>query len=169
VRYLDRQIPSELRSFIESQDVLQDTLFEAFQRADQFVPDGDDAVFRWMATIARRRVAALLRMQRALKRGGKREAAENLSEVVEALEELARYERTPSRSAMAHEMASAIQDSISRLEPQYRDAVRLRYVDGLSIKEVSGRMRRTEGAILMLCNRGLKALKADLQSKSFFL
>jgi DNA-directed RNA polymerase specialized sigma24 family protein len=45
----------------------------------------------------------------------------------------------------------------------------MRYFDGLSVKETADRMHRSEGAVLMLANRGLKALKADIKSLSLFV
>src|SRR5580658_10140249 len=66
--YLTRQMSSDLRSFVEPQDVLQDTFFEAFQRSDEFQMQGEDSVFRWLVTIARHRMLAIIRMRRSSKR-----------------------------------------------------------------------------------------------------
>src|SRR5580693_7635159 len=68
--YLTRQMSSGLRRFIEPQDVLQDTFFEAFRRSREFQLQGADSVFRWLVTIARHRMLAIVRMKRASKRGG---------------------------------------------------------------------------------------------------
>ena len=54
--YLQRHLPPELCRIVEPQDVLQDTFFEAFQRVADFRPDGDDAAYRWLVTIARNRI-----------------------------------------------------------------------------------------------------------------
>src|SRR5687768_16836467 len=70
--YLVRHLPQELRPTIEPADVLQDTYFEAFRRWSDFRWDGADSVYRWLVTIARNRVIDLVRMKRALKRGGER-------------------------------------------------------------------------------------------------
>src|SRR5688572_14481559 len=68
--YLERHLPQELRPTIEPADVLQDTYFEAFRRLSEFRWEGSDCVYRWLVTIARNRVIDLVRMKRALKRGG---------------------------------------------------------------------------------------------------
>ena len=47
-------------------------------------------------------------------------------------------------------------------------AVRMRYIEGLGVDEGAVRMGRTEPAFLMLCNRGLKVLRAELRSVSRF-
>jgi RNA polymerase sigma-70 factor (ECF subfamily) len=164
LEYLQRQLPAELRRIVEPQDVLQDTFFEAFQRLEDFTPDGDEAVYRWLVTIARNRVVSLLRMQRRLKRGGGRGRQAEHSDVLSLLEQLLVYSRTPSQSAMSHDLVLAVQSSIDRLPESYRDVIRCRFLEGLTIKETAARMGRTEGAILMLCNRGLRALKEQMEA-----
>ncbi len=169
--YLNGKLPPDLRSVVDSRDVLQDVFFEAFQRINEFEPRGDDASYRWLVTIARHRVLALIRMQRASKRGGGRAGlkdSENVANVESMLEELAIYSRTPSQSAMSHEVAAVVQKSMSRLEPQYREAIQLRYIDGLSVKQSAERMGRTEGAVFMLCGRALKSLKEHLLQAGAF-
>jgi RNA polymerase sigma-70 factor (ECF subfamily) len=162
--YLSHKIPADLRGFLEPQDVLQDTFFEAFQRIGEFEPQGADSSYRWVVTIARHRLLALIRMQRSTKRGGGRNRLQDVDGVVSMLQELAVYSRTPSQSAMSHENAAAVQKSMSRIEPQYREAIQLRYIEGLSVKQSAARMGRTEKAIFALCIRGLNALKKQLQA-----
>jgi RNA polymerase sigma-70 factor (ECF subfamily) len=166
LEYLERHFPNELRRFVEPQDVLQDTFFEACRRFPDFVPVDDDAPFRWLVTIARHRVLALWRGQQALIRGGHKEKDNDLLRVVVLLEELAVYERTPSQSAMAHEMAASVQRSLKHLPSQYEQALRMRYIDGLSVEQTALSMNRSIGAVFKLCNRGLKVLKGKLQSDS---
>jgi RNA polymerase sigma-70 factor, ECF subfamily len=164
--YLKRQMPKDLRRFVDAQDILQDTFFEAFQRSAEFRVQGEDSAYRWLVTIARHRMVAVLRMQQALKRGGRRPNNDPLNSVVGFLEELAVYTRTPSQSAMSHELAKAVQDSMNCLNDSYREVLKFRFVEGLSVKQTAHRMGRTDGAVLMLCNRGLKALKARMELAS---
>jgi RNA polymerase sigma factor (sigma-70 family) len=109
---------------------------------------------------------AMVRMQRSLKRGGRAAEKDGFASVVGFLEELAVYQRTPSQSAMSHELVSAVQQAINALEPQYCRAIQLRYIEGLTVQDAADRMGRTCGSILMLCNRGLAALKVQLQAAS---
>jgi DNA-directed RNA polymerase specialized sigma24 family protein len=67
---------------------------------------------------------------------------------------------------MSHELVSAVQQAINALEPQYCRAIQLRYIEGLTVQDAADRMGRTCGSILMLCNRGLAALKVQLQAAS---
>jgi RNA polymerase sigma-70 factor, ECF subfamily len=164
--YLKREMSFELRRFVEPQDVLQDTYFEAFQRSSEFQWQGEKAAFEWLVQIARHRMAAIVRMQKAGIRGGGRPDAGEFNRVVGMLDGLAVYSRTPSQSAMSHEVAGVVQRTIEDLEPQYREVIQFRFIEGLSVKETASRMKRSEGAVLMLSRRGLEALKELLQAAS---
>jgi RNA polymerase sigma-70 factor (subfamily 1) len=170
--YVRRHLPIELSAVIDVQDVLQDTYINAFRRMGQFTAtDPTNSVFRWLVTIARHRIAELLRLHRAAKRGGRRsrDVRADDKSLIESLSQLAVYQRTPSRSAAAHEFLAALEQSLRRLPDAYRDAVNLRYIQGLTPGEVATRIGRTERAVHMLCNRGLKAVRLDLRSASLFL
>jgi RNA polymerase sigma-70 factor (ECF subfamily) len=77
--------------------------------------------------------------------------------------------RTPSASAAGHEAVSAIQSALELLPADYREALQLRYIEGLPMAEVAARLKRTEGAVQMLCQRALKQLAARMGSASRFL
>src|SRR5262245_28404320 len=70
------RIPATLRGSIEADDILQEAYVEVFRRIDSFELRGDDAFFRWLATIALSKLRSAIRRRRAAKRGGdRREAA----------------------------------------------------------------------------------------------
>ena len=161
--YIRIKIPVDLQSILDPRDVLQDTFFEAFQRIAEFKPTGTDATYRWLLTIARRRAIWLIRRQRTSKRGGNRKLESQQVAVSIILEDFAVYSRTPSQSAMSHELAAIVQRSIGRIEPDYREVIQLRYLEGLSAKQSAFRMGRTEDAIFKLCSRALNALKSQMQ------
>jgi RNA polymerase sigma-70 factor, ECF subfamily len=161
--YIERHMPQELRRTVEVSDVLQDTFFEAFRRAGEFVPTGEDAAHRWLVTIARHRILNLLRSRRASKREGSRVHLEGDGDVMKLMGELLVYSRTPSRSAMSHELALEVQRSIDRLNPDYCQIIRMRYIEGLSVEETVAKVGRSAAAVMMLCHRAVKALRVEMQ------
>jgi RNA polymerase sigma-70 factor, ECF subfamily len=173
--YLEKHLPHELRPAIEPIDVLQDTYFEAFRRLADFRTEGADSAYRWLVTIARNRVIDLVRMKRALKRGGEgcrnvlQDGALGEDSVVAMLADLAVYERTPSRSALAHELMAAIESAVDRLPETYRDVIRWRYLEGLSVEQTAERLGRTPGALKQLCHRACKLLRIEMRSASVYL
>lgn len=53
----------------------------------------------------------------------------------------------------------AIKKSIDKLSPEMRDILILRYIDGLSVKEISGIIQKSENSIYIATHRALKELK----------
>lgn len=167
-------IPGDLRARIEPQDILNDAYFEAYRRLGEFQAINDASFFGWVATIARHRLINALKAQRRQKRGGlvRQVANDQVAEdgsLIELLHELAVYERTPSRSAMRHELRIVLEASIARLDAPLRQALRLRHLSGMAFKEVAVEMKRTERAVQQLCTRALRQLRQDLQSASYFV
>ena len=106
--YLQRRMPLELRRLLGPDDVLQDVWPEAFMRIHAFRPNGPDAFYRWLATIALNRLKDLIRAHRSQKRGGGKVIGNGDEPTVAALSQLAVYSRTPSASAADHEFMAAI-------------------------------------------------------------
>lgn len=171
LRYVGRHLPRDMRRVLDAQDILQDIHFEVFRNQQDFRATSIRSALRWLWRIARNRLIDLVRMHRAAKRGLGRfrelDGEHPAGAMVPLLQELVVYERTPSRSAVAHELLVALQRSLDRLPQGYREAIRLRYMEGLSVTEAAARLSKTTGAIRMLCNRGLEALRLDLRAMSF--
>jgi len=169
-----RKIPADLQSKLAADDILQDAFVEVFRCIGDFHPQGRDAFYHWLATITERRLLDAFKVLRAAKRGGGRRAVdaaerENDSSVVSLLEMVNVTEHTPSRSAAGHEAAAAVRVALAGLREDYRTALTMRYIDGLAVSEVAGRMNRTDRAVHMLCYRGLEALRAAMGRSSAYL
>jgi RNA polymerase sigma-70 factor (ECF subfamily) len=166
--YIRRHFPECLSPTVEPEDVLNDTFFEAVRRMNSFVPRDDASIFRLLVTIARRRMAQLLRVQGRAKHGGKSKRVAQSASIVGKLAELAVHHRTPSRSASRHEFMDHLAGALNDLAEDLRTAVTLRCIDGLSPAEVGVRMGRTERAVHQLCYRGIQHLRRKLRSASMF-
>jgi len=132
----------------------------AFRKLATFRPqDGPDPFFRWLRAIAERKLTDAIRARRAAKRGGGRQQAQTeRSSVVGPLQLVACDLRTPSRSVARQEAVLGIQAALERLPADYREALRLRYMEGLDVAETAERMRRGAGAVRTLCWRALRTL-----------
>jgi RNA polymerase sigma-70 factor (ECF subfamily) len=165
VGYVRKHMPPELSSVFEPYDVVQDTYFQAVRRLHAYRPDGEDAVLRWLLTIARNSLTDLVRSQRARKRDGGRVSPEDAS-ITSLLAHLPASRRSPSQSAAAHELVALLERSIAQLPDDYRNAVTLRHIEGLDVATTARRMNRTPGAIHMLCSRALQSLREDMRFSS---
>jgi RNA polymerase sigma-70 factor (ECF subfamily) len=172
VAYVQSHFPDELRNTLDPQDIVQDTWLRAIRSLSEFKHSTSDPVYRWLVTIARNVIADQLRYVRRLKRKGMRvqtnRGDENRS-VVRLLEELALYQRTPSKSAASRELMAALDSAIERLPPDQGQALRLRYLARLDITDIAKKMNRTAGSISMLCNRALKSLRGEMRSMSLYV
>ncbi len=173
VAVVTNKIPPTLAVTVAADDILQETYAEVYRGIGSFRPDSDNAFFRWLCTIADHRVLDAVRAHRAAKRGGGRAPVEasptaEQSAMLALLDLVYVSERTPSRSAAGHEAAGAVRNAIGTLKPEYRDAIRLRYIEGLSVADTAARMERTERAVHKLCSRGLQRLREALGDGSRF-
>jgi RNA polymerase sigma-70 factor, ECF subfamily len=174
VEYVRRHLPQELQTLYDVDDILQDTYFEAFRRIGQFVPVGEQAMYRWLVTIARHRMQILLRAYFTQKRRlnvvepGDGDAGQYES-IIGHLRDLAIHKRTPSKSAARHEVMAAVETALGRLPGEHQQAISLRYLEGISVNESAARMGRTSDAFYMLCRRALELLRMELLSASQYL
>ena len=97
------------------------------------------------------------------------EVTDPTGSVVGLLDLLAAHSRTPSRSAAALEATAAVERALSELKDDYRQALLLRYVEGLSVSDVADRMNRSDAAVLMLCQRALRQLHLILGDSADYL
>jgi len=167
------KIPARLRDLVSADDVLQETFAEVFRRIGQFEARGEEAFFHWVSAIADQRLSDMIKAQCAAKRGGGRAPAQAAaspaaSSVVDLLEMLRVHEHTPSRSAARHEAVAAVQAALNGVREDYRHALHCRYIRGMPVADIAAEMGRTQRAVHMLCNRGLKQLKNLLGASSEF-
>ncbi|MHC4697391.1 MAG: RNA polymerase sigma factor [Planctomycetota bacterium] len=167
-----RKLPAWLHGVVAAEDVLQQAFFEAFRAVGSFRPRGKFAFYRWLATIADRRLQDAIKAERAAKRGGAARAATPANMGIDSTDDLidllAGSTRTPSRSAARHEAAGAVHAAVAGLKDDYRQVIHLRYVQGLPVAEVAQAMNRTENAVHKLSRRALNELHAMLGATSKF-
>jgi RNA polymerase sigma-70 factor (ECF subfamily) len=168
------RLPRDLRSFLTTDDVIQDTYYTVFRKIRDFEPRPDGGFHAWLVRIAERRLSDLIDAQRCAKRGGGRipvalPTNPEYSTVIGLLELVATHSRTPSRVASELEAVAAVQDALATLTNEQREAVSFRYLEELPMADVAQRMQRSEGAVRMLCTRGVAALREQLGDLSRFL
>jgi RNA polymerase sigma-70 factor (ECF subfamily) len=149
----------------EASDVVQQTLLEAHRKREQFRGSTDAERAAWL----RQMLAFNLADARRHLGRDKRDAARDRS-LEQQLEQssirlgswLAADQASPSEQAVRHEEAVRVAGVLARLPEANREAVVLRYYEGLSLDEISARLRRTPAAVAGLLKRGLKQLRAAL-------
>jgi RNA polymerase sigma-70 factor (ECF subfamily) len=133
---------------VAAEDVVQEVHFEALRKLGEFEDRGPASFYRWLVAIARFKIAEADRARRARKRAGARPLED----------EPPAHDTAPSERAMRSEGAGRIHEALEAIGSDQAEAVRLRYLEGLSVAEAAQCMGRTEDALKALVSRGLDAL-----------
>jgi RNA polymerase sigma-70 factor (ECF subfamily) len=171
VAHINNRLADKYRRSGLAEDVAQEAYVAVFRDIGAFKPgaDLDQSFLAWVVRIADHRMLDMLKRMRAAKRGGGKAqlAARNRdgdeAELVELLAATT-VSRTPSRSIVRREAIEVVQKALEELKPVYREALQLRYIQGLAVADAAERLGRSPGAVLLLCNRGLKHLRAAIAS-----
>jgi len=109
---------------------------------------GDAALETWLCAIARRQVARhyeserrRVRLERKLQLVAVEHEAEEVVEVVDPEEMIA---------------------ALGRLIPTYRQVLVLKYLDGMTVEQIAGELKRSRVQVQSLLQRARAALKRDL-------
>jgi RNA polymerase sigma-70 factor (ECF subfamily) len=163
------QLGRQAQGKLEPSDVVQQTLLEAHRKREQFRGSTDAERAAWLRQMLAFNLADALRH---LGRG-KRDAARERS-LEQELEQssiqlgswLAAEQASPSEHAVGHEEAVRVAGALAGLPEANREAVVLRYYEGLSLDEISVRLGRTPAAVAGLLKRGLKQLREALRREN---
>jgi RNA polymerase sigma-70 factor (ECF subfamily) len=149
-------------------DLVQDALFKAAQRFDQFRGAGDAELAGWLRQILARCLADFLRRFRTGRRHAGREHSldQLLNRSSQAMEQvLAESGSSPSASAQRRDLGVVLSDALAQLSADHREVIVLHHLEGLDWDEVARRLGRTVGAVRMLWTRALKQLRPLIEER----
>jgi RNA polymerase sigma-70 factor, ECF subfamily len=172
-RHIERKLPVSVRGMLGVEDVLQETFAQVFRDIGRFEPRSSDSFSAWVRTIADHRLQDCLRELKRKKRGGDRRRIQKAtdpeaSSVADLVEVLFADGRTASQSVAGHEAVRAVQVAIAGLSDDYRQAIRLRYLEGKSLAETAEVMDRTPGAVRGLLDRAKGKMREALGRASLY-
>ncbi|MBI4583296.1 MAG: sigma-70 family RNA polymerase sigma factor [Planctomycetes bacterium] len=151
------RLGSELRARVEVDDILQETLVQAFRSINSLRKPNESAFFQWLAGIANHVIWNEARHQ-------ERRPA------VPYEDKAAANDPTPSRILRRSERFDRLQEALNSLSPEHREVILLARIEGLSLAETAERMKRTQGAVAQLLWRALKCLRERFgDTESFHL
>jgi RNA polymerase sigma-70 factor (subfamily 1) len=163
--YISKSLPNQLAASVDPADVLQDVFLEAFRRIGSLRIDDGTSLYPWLSTVARRRIAYLYRRHSRAKgrAGAVTEVDLARDSVVMMIQELAVDTHTPSKVVARRELATGIAAAIDGLPERHREAVRLRYLEGMPATDVAERLHTTEHAVHNICGRAMIVMRRQLQ------
>jgi len=169
VRWMVRfRMGKELRSRLESMDLVQDTLIHALNDLDNFTYKDEGDFIRWLSTIAENVLRGNLKKLHANKRDIRREVPlggygpTTGSKLVRDHGPVGTT--TPSVIMSKKEDLSKLEQAIDQLKPEYREVIILAKIDGLSYQEIGKKLGKSTDAVGMLLSRAMLALTNVFES-----
>ena len=147
------QTLAQVQGRMDPSDVIQMTWWSAFRAFPKF--EGDiDAFVGWLCRIHDRNLQDVVRDQHAEKRAIRREVSGSA-----AFPEALLQATSPSQHLAKLEQQELLKRHVDSLPVTQREAVRLRYFEGMAIAEIVQKIGRSDTAVAGLLKRGLSKLR----------
>ena len=153
---------AELRSKLESMDLVQDVLMSALKDLGNFTYKTEGDFMRWLSRIAENRLRNHLQRLHANKRDIRKEVRFNgyrptvEDSFVAALDAV--DTTTPSAIMSKREDLDRLAKAIDALKPEYRKVIVQTKIEGLSYKEIGQQLGKSSEAVRKLVSRALEEL-----------
>ena len=139
-----------------AEDAVQQTLCRAVERLDQF--KGEAALFTWLCKICRNTIVDMSR-SKATRRSDS-VPFEDTDEIRAALESISAMAIVdPQETAIMDQVESLVRTILDYLPGRYGDVLEWKYMQGLSVKEISERLEITPKAAESVLNRARLAFR----------
>lgn len=144
-----------LRGLMTAPDLVQSVCREALEDLSDFEFRGEAPFRHWLYVRAENKLREKNRFHRAEKRDHlKQQAMPDATTALSAYQSLV----TPSKDLEVKEQMRRVEAAFDQLPPDYRDAITLHKLCGLSHAEIAERMQKSEGAVRNLVYRGISRL-----------
>jgi RNA polymerase sigma-70 factor (ECF subfamily) len=143
LRWVEKKVAAE-----EAEEIVQDTLMSALDSLPRF--KGDSSLFTWLCAIARHEVVDFYR---------RKKIKQIVFSRLPFLENLVSQALGPELAYQELETKRRILKSLKHLSEGYREVLRLKYIDSLSVKEISQRLGQTVKAVESRLSRARLAFK----------
>ena len=152
----------ELRTKLDSMDLVQDALLNALRGLGDFTYENEGDFLRWLSRIAQNTLGHHVEKLHADKRDIRREvrfdkcrstAEDGLAGTPEPVKLT-----TPSVIMTRKEDLDKLERAIDELKPEHKEVIVLAKIEGLSYKEIGERLGKSADAVGMLLSRAMFAL-----------
>ena len=161
-RIIRLRMGKELRSRLESMDMVQDVLMCAFRDLEGFTYTSEGDLLRWLGQIAENRIRDNLDKLHADKRDIRKEIPLQ-DDAVTSRDDRARVfeparNTTPSIILSKKEELDKLEKAIDKLKPEYKEVIIWAKIDGLSYNEMGRRLGKSDEAVRKLVSRAMAEL-----------
>lgn len=161
--FIQRQLSTALAKKIEADDLLQDVSAAALRALPEY-DMGDRDPFSWLCQLAERKIIDAHRRFSSKKRASDREVAidaarPDSSQGGGLVNLLVASMTTPSEAFSRGQREYKLLEALQQLDETPREALRLRYIEGLPTKEIAERLGKTDGSVRVMLSRSLAKLQ----------
>jgi RNA polymerase sigma-70 factor (ECF subfamily) len=163
-------LDDRIQGRLDFSDVVQATFMEASRDFDSFRGESVESFLAWLRNILRNNVATAHQEHLVTqKRSARREvrmgnATADPGSEVQLANILPAETSTPSQRIMRDEAAVVLATCLEQIPVTQREAIRMRYLEGMSLKEISRKMDKSEMAVAGLLKRGLQGLRDEMRT-----
>jgi len=145
------------RRLTEAEDVVQETMLRAFRDLGQFSYRTPGSFFRWLASILDHTIVDRARYLGRERRAGEETPfrSESNPQGPEPMDS-----QTPSRLLGQSERVEQLLERLSALPEEYRQAILLAKIEGLTTAEMAERLGKPREAVALLVYRAVKRFRA---------
>lgn len=166
LRIIRMRMGPELRTKLESMDLVQDAFISALRSLENFTYKNEGDFLRWVSKIAENRLRDNLDKLHADKRDIRKEIPLNnrpsaQDSFVASKEPV--DSTTPSVIVSRREDLDKLERAMDKLKPEYREVITLTKIEGLSYKEVGQRLGKNADAVRMLLSRAMATLSQSFE------
>lgn len=163
VRWMMRlRMNKELRSKLESMDLVQDVIIHALRGLGDFKYKNEGDFIRWLSKIAQNALRDNLDKLHADKRNVRKELpldgywSTTNSRFVRSPGPI--DITTPSMIMSRREDLAKLEKAIDMVKPEYKEVIVLTKIEGLSYREIGQRLSKSDDAVRMLLSRAMASL-----------
>ena len=161
-RIIRLRMGKELRSKLESMDLVNEALMCAVRDLKEFSYRDEGDFLRWLAQIAENRIRDNLDRLHAGKRDIRKESPldDDTSKGTNRhnrVQQLA-MSTTPSAILSKKEELDKLENAIDQLKPEHREIILLAKIEGLSYKEVADKLNKSTDMVGYLLSQAMMAL-----------
>jgi len=158
----------ELRSHLESMDLVQEALVEAVLDLDQFRYSREGDFLRWLSRIVENTIRDNVDKAYAAKRDIRRQVPlENVAVRADRPAhdaDMPIATTTPSVVFSLREDLDRLEKAMDQLKPEYREVIVMAKIEGFSCKEIGEKLNKTPAAVAMLLSRAIVAVTNLLET-----
>ena len=167
-RIVRLRVGPELRTQLESMDLVQDALIAAVTGLKDFRDNGDGDFMRWLAKITENRIRDRVDHIHAAKRDIRRQISLKDGENESFGKKLLQYSpivtTTPSVLLARREELDRLEKAMDNLSDDYRKVLLLARIEGLSHEQIAERMKKTPAAVAKMLSRAIVALANEFEN-----